>query len=122
LASHPPGANRWTVSPNLLEELERKRRELPVRHRLLLHKQPLSIQAQVRHPGPVWLDRIDTASLAPYGLGAELRHSIEKRRDALRRIGIADADPNKLAKLRELERRSVACTADPAALLRRTRP
>jgi hypothetical protein len=102
------GANRWTVSPNLLEELERKHRELPARHRLLLHKQPLSIQAQVRHPGPVWLDRIDTASLAPYGLGAELRHSIEKRRDALRRIGIADDDPNKLAKLRELERRSVA--------------
>jgi type IV secretory pathway VirD2 relaxase len=100
------GTHRWTIAPNLLEELERRHREAPARHRLLMHKQPLSLQAQVRHPGPVWLDRIDTASLAPYGLGAELHRAIDRRRDALRHIGIADGDPNKFARLRELERRS----------------
>jgi type IV secretory pathway VirD2 relaxase len=102
------GTNRWTVVPNLLEELERQHRDAPARHRLLLHKQPLSIEAQVRHPGPVWLDRIDPASLAPSGLGAEVRRALEQRRDALRHIGITDNDPDRFAKLRELERRSVS--------------
>jgi type IV secretory pathway VirD2 relaxase len=104
----PVGAKRWTVAPNLLEELERRQRDAPARHRLLMHKQPLSLQAQVQNPGPVWLDRIDTASLAPYGLGAEVHRAIERRRDALRHIGIAQGDPNRFAKLRELERRYVA--------------
>jgi type IV secretory pathway VirD2 relaxase len=102
------GPNRWTIAPNLLEELERRRRDAPARHRLLMHKQPLSLQAQVQNPGPVWLDRIDTASLAPYGLGAEVHRAIERRRNALRHIGIAPDDPNRFTKLRELERRYVA--------------
>ena len=104
----PVGAKRWNIAPNLLEELERRQRDAPARHRLLMHKQPLSLQGQVQHPGPVWLDRIDTTSLAPYGLGAEVHRAIERRRDALRHIGIAPDDPNRFAKLRELERRSVA--------------
>jgi type IV secretory pathway VirD2 relaxase len=101
------GPDRWTVSPNLVADLERKHRDAPPRHRLLLHKQPLSIQAQVGHPGPVWLDRIDAASLAPYGLGAEVRRAVGQRRDMLRQLGIAADDPNRWVKLRELERRSV---------------
>jgi hypothetical protein len=78
------------------------------RHRLLLHKQALSIEKQVRNPGPVWLDRVDTRSLAPYGLGAVVHRAIDLRRRALRYVGIHPDDPNKLAKLRELERRSLA--------------
>jgi type IV secretory pathway VirD2 relaxase len=103
----PAGPNRWTVAPNLLEDIERRHRDVPARHRLLMHKQPVSLQAQVAHPGPVWLDRIDPASLALYGLGAEVQRAIEHRRAALRHIGIAPDDPNRFAKLRELERRSV---------------
>jgi type IV secretory pathway VirD2 relaxase len=103
----PDGPNRWKIAPNLLEELERRHRDAPARQRLLLHKQPLSLEAQVRNPGPVWLDRIDTASLTPYGLGAEVHRAIERRREALRHIGIAHDDPNRLAKLRELEREAV---------------
>jgi type IV secretory pathway VirD2 relaxase len=110
------GPSRWNVAPNLLEELERRNRDAPVRHRLLMHKQPLSLEAQVRNPGPVWLDRIDTASLAPYGLGADLHRAVERRRDALRHVGIAPDDPNRFAKLRELERRSIG--GDVATTLR----
>jgi type IV secretory pathway VirD2 relaxase len=105
--ARPTGANRWTVAPNLLEELERRHRDALARHRLLIYKQPLSLQAQVPHPGPVWLDRIDPASLALYGLGAEVQRAIEHRRAALRHIGIAYDDPNRFAKLREVERRSL---------------
>jgi type IV secretory pathway VirD2 relaxase len=103
--SEAPG--RWKVSPNLLRELEQRRPEAPVRHRLLLHKQPLSLESQVRHPGLVWLDRLKTDSLAPYGLGAELRRAIEQRRDALRQLGVQPDDPKPIAKLREVERRAV---------------
>jgi Protein of unknown function (DUF3363) len=68
---------------------------------------PLSVAEQVRHPGPVWLDRTDTETLAPYGLGAEVRRAVEQRRAALRHIGIAPDDPHRLEQLRELERRTV---------------
>jgi hypothetical protein len=103
----PAGANRWKVPPDLLEQLERQHRGAPDRYRLRMHKHPLSLQAQVRYPGPVWLDRVETAALAPYGLGAEVGRAIERRRDALRHIGMAPDDPNRFEKLRELERRSV---------------
>jgi hypothetical protein len=39
------------------------------------------VQAQVRHPGPVWLDRVEQNSLAPYGFGAELKVVLEERRE-----------------------------------------
>jgi len=104
----PAGANRWTIAPNLLEEIERRHRDAPARHRLLMIKQPLPLEAQVRNPGPVWLDRIDTASLAPHGFGAEVHRAVERRTRALRQIGILPDDPDRFAKLRELERRSVA--------------
>jgi hypothetical protein len=37
-----------------------------------------------------------------------VRRALDQRRDALRHIGIADNDPDRFAKLRELERRSVS--------------
>jgi hypothetical protein len=95
------------VSPNFLQGLAEQQPDTPVRHRLLLHKEPLSLQAQVRHPGPVWIDRVKTDSLAPYGFGAELRRAVEQRREALRRLGVQPDDPNRAAKLREVERRAV---------------
>jgi type IV secretory pathway VirD2 relaxase len=103
----PAGANRWKVATDLLEQLERQQRGAPERYRLRVHKQPLSLQAQIRYAGPVWLDRVETAALAPYGLGAEVGRAIERRRDALLHIGMDPDDPNRFAKLRELERRSV---------------
>jgi type IV secretory pathway VirD2 relaxase len=81
--------------------------EAPVRHRLVVHKEALSLQAQVHHPGPVWLDRVKTDSLAPYGFGAELKGAVEQRHEALRRLGVQRDDPNRSGKLRELERRGV---------------
>jgi type IV secretory pathway VirD2 relaxase len=103
----PEAPHRWKVSPNLLRELAERQPDTPVRHRLLLHKEPLSLQAQVRHPGPVWLDRVKTGSLAPYGFGAELRRAVEQRREALHRLGVQPDDPNRATTLREVERRAV---------------
>jgi hypothetical protein len=45
--------------------------------------------------------------LAPYGFGAELRRAVQQRREALRRLGVQPDDPNRPARLRELEQRAV---------------
>jgi type IV secretory pathway VirD2 relaxase len=103
----PEAPDRWKVSPNLLEKLAERQREAPVRQRVLLRKEPLSLQGQIRHPGPVWLDRVPTDSLAPYGFGAELKRTLEQRRDALHALGIAPDDTRRDIKLREIERVAV---------------
>jgi type IV secretory pathway VirD2 relaxase len=103
----PEGPRRWKVSPDLLQKLAERQRDAPVRHRLLFRKEPLSLEAQVRHPGPVWLDRVETGSLAPYGFGAVLKRAVGQRREALRRLGVQPDDPNRSAKLRELEQRDL---------------
>ena len=97
------GANRWRVSPNLTEELERRAARLPARHRLLLHKEPRALENQVGHGGPVWLDRIKVAELAPYGFGAEVRRAVDRRREVLLKFGIQPDDPTSVSKLRDLE-------------------
>jgi pimeloyl-ACP methyl ester carboxylesterase len=61
----------------------------------------------VCHPGPVWLDRIDGASLADWGLGAELRRAHDKRREVLRTLGVAADETGDGIRLHELERRAV---------------
>jgi hypothetical protein len=103
----PEAPDRWKVPPNLLQQLAERQRGAPVRHRLVVRKEPLSLQGQVRHPGPVWLDRVKTDSLAPYGFGAELKGLVEHRREALRRLGVQPDDPNRSVKLGEIERQAV---------------
>jgi type IV secretory pathway VirD2 relaxase len=99
--------DRWKVSPNLLQELTARSRDTPTRYQVLVRKEPLSLPAQVRHPGPVWLDRIKTDALAPYGFGSELKVALAQRREALLRLGVQPDDPDRTAKLREIERRAV---------------
>jgi len=103
----PETPHRWKVSPNLVQQLTERQRGAPVRHRLLVRKEPLSLQDQVRHPGPVWLDRVETGSMARYGFGTEVRRAVERRREALRRLGVEPDDPNRSVKLLEVERRAV---------------
>ena len=103
----PEGPNRWKVSPNLLRELEERGRAGPARHQVLVRKEALSLGEQVQCQGPVWLDRVTADSLAPYGFGAEVRRALERRVDAVRHLGIQPDDPNRWAKLREVERRAV---------------
>ncbi len=103
----PEAPHRWKVSHDLLQQLAGRQRDAPVRHRLFVRKEALSLQAQVRHPGPVWLDRVETGSLARYGFGAEVKRAVEQRRETLRRLGVQPDDPSRSAKLRELERRAV---------------
>jgi type IV secretory pathway VirD2 relaxase len=101
------GPNRWSVPPDLLERLEERGRATPTRHRLEVRKLALPLEAQVAQRGPVWLDGVDRGALAPYGFGAEVARALEKRREMLRDVGIAAEDPHRVAKLRELERRTV---------------
>jgi len=70
-------------------------------------KEALRLDEQVRHRGPVWLDRMSRAGLAPYGFGAEVQRAMDERERVLRALGVDPADPTRLRKLRELERRSV---------------
>ncbi len=101
------GGSRWRVSPDLVRELEERHRTDPPRHRVVLRKEALSVEAQVEHPGPVWLDRLRADSVAPYGFGAEVKRAVEQRRDALRQLGVQPDHPNRVAALREVERRAV---------------
>jgi hypothetical protein len=67
----------------------------------------LSLQEQVVHQGPAWLDRIATEALARWGLGAEVRQAVAERREALVASASNRAIRNRVAKLCELERRAV---------------
>jgi hypothetical protein len=105
VTSDAPG--RWKVPPDLLERLAERGRDAPPRYRLVVRQEPLSLEEQVRHRGPVWLDRVDTQSLARYGFGADVREAIVERRESLRQLGIGPDDPNRHAKLSEVERSAV---------------
>jgi type IV secretory pathway VirD2 relaxase len=107
------GPARWKVPPDLVDRLAERGRDVPPRHRLVVRKEPLSLKEQVVHRGPVWLDRLETETLARWGLGADVRQAVADRREALRRLGIGPDDPDRVAKLRELERRALG--ADIAA-------
>jgi type IV secretory pathway VirD2 relaxase len=101
------GPARWKVPPDLLDRLAERGRDAPPRHRLVLRKEPLSLAEQVVHQGPVWLDRLETKTLAYWGLGADLRQAVDRRGEVLRGLGIGPDDPDRVAKLRELERRAL---------------
>jgi type IV secretory pathway VirD2 relaxase len=101
------GPNRWSVSANVIEQLEERGKVALPRHRLLFHKQPLSLDEQVRHRGVVWLDGIKPESLAPVGFGAEVGRALNERREILRGLGIPPDDSRRAQKLGELERRDV---------------
>ncbi len=45
-------SHRWKVSLDLLQRLAERQRDAPVRRRLFVRIEPLSLEAQVRHPGP----------------------------------------------------------------------
>ncbi len=101
------GPGRWKVPPDLVDRLTERARDAPPRHRLFVRKEPLSLKEQVVHQGPVWLDRVEPKTLAGWGLGADVRQAAAERREALRRLGIGPDDPDRIAKLRELERRGL---------------
>ena len=79
----------------------------PPRHRVVLRKEALGLDDQVGHRGPVLLDRLGSRPLAPYGFGSDVRVARQRRTEVLRQLGIDPADPERTAKLRELERRDL---------------
>jgi type IV secretory pathway VirD2 relaxase len=101
------GPARWKVPPDLVDRLAERGRDAPPRYRLVVRKEPLSLKEQVAHQGPVWLDRVETKTLAHWGLGADVRQAVVARSEALRRLGVEPDDPDRVAKLRELQRREL---------------
>jgi type IV secretory pathway VirD2 relaxase len=97
----------WNVPSDLLERLEVRHREQPACFQLSVQPARLSLDDQVRHQGPVWLDSVDRATLARQGFGAEVLAAIERRQQALHALGIRADDPRRLAKLRDVEARAV---------------
>jgi type IV secretory pathway VirD2 relaxase len=77
------------------------------RQRVVVRKDALGLEEQVSHRGPVVLDRLAGQPLAPYGFGAEVERALKRRAERLRSLGIDPADPERVAKLRELERRAL---------------
>jgi hypothetical protein len=100
------GPGRWTVPADFIEKLEARGRMGLDRERLWIQKLP-PLDATSGHPGPVWLDHVERDTLAPWGFGADVGRALDKRRDALRSLGVAPDDPRRDAKLRELARRAV---------------
>jgi type IV secretory pathway VirD2 relaxase len=97
----------WNVPSDLLEQLETRHREQPARCWLSVQPERLSLDAQVRHPGPVWLDTVDRGTLTRQGFGAEVLAAAERRQRTLHELGIAADDPRRVVKLRTLEQRAV---------------
>ena len=102
-----PEPGRWVVPSDLLDQLQKRHREAPARYRVSLDAMPLALDAQVGWRGPVWLDTLDAGRLATKGFGAEVLAALERRREVLRELGIAPDDPQRDAKIRGLERRTV---------------
>jgi type IV secretory pathway VirD2 relaxase len=98
---------QWIVPSDLLEQLEKRHREAPARYRVSLQALPLALDAQVCRRGPVWLDTLDAGRLATKGFGAECLAALERRHQALRDIGIAPDGPDRDAKIRDLQQRTV---------------
>jgi type IV secretory pathway VirD2 relaxase len=117
-------AGKWAVPTGLVEKLDARDKAEP-RHRLFVQKQALGLADQVKHPGPVWLDRVNLEGFAYYGFGAEVREAVRKRQEVLRTFGIDPSDPARNRALRELERnvlaRRIAATGG-AQLLERMPP
>ena len=78
----------------------------PDRPGVVVRKEPLALQEQVAHRGPVLLDQLETMPLAPYGFGIDVRAAIESRKRVLRDLGVDPATPNRIGHLRELERQA----------------
>jgi type IV secretory pathway VirD2 relaxase len=97
----------WNVPPDLLERLETRHRDQRASYRLSMQPARLSLDAQVHHQGPVWLDSVDPATLTRQGFGAEVLAAAERRQQALHELGIRADDPQRVAKLRDLEQRAV---------------
>jgi len=74
------GPGRWTVPADLIERLEKRPRTEPPRERRWLQKLPLSLEAMPGHRGPVGLDQLDGAALAPGGFCADVRRAVDQRR------------------------------------------
>jgi hypothetical protein len=98
--------DQWVVASNLLEKIGAGAKCVP-RYRLSLELERAILEDQVRRRGPVWLDTVDTERLANSGFGAEVRAAVERRHQAMRELGIAPDDPQRIGKLRDLERRAV---------------
>jgi type IV secretory pathway VirD2 relaxase len=101
------GVGRWKVPPDLVARLTERASDAPPRYRLVVRKEPLSLKEQVSHQGPVWLDRLEPKTLSRWGLGADVQQAVAERREALHRLGIGPDDPDRVPKLRELERRAL---------------
>ncbi len=71
-----------------------------------IERQTLTLDQQVKHPGPVWLDRVDRAELGSAGFGAEVSRAIGARDEYLKSQGIAPDAPHRAARIRDLERRA----------------
>lgn len=81
----------------------------PPKPRVFIDRQR-DINAQIQHPGPVWLDEILRYRVAPNGFGAELHQAAARRQHALLELGVpSDGSPAAVRwRLGELERRVLA--------------
>jgi hypothetical protein len=96
---------RWSVPTDLLEQLEQRHRAAPERYHVSVQPLAQSLDRQVAHRGPVWLDTLDETALSRRGFGADVRTALEKRRGLLRELGVDHCDPHHGAKRQELARR-----------------
>ncbi len=105
VAAQGPGA--WRVPGDFIERLEAMDRAAPARFRLSIQPSRLSLDAQVVHTGPVWLDTVEPASLAKTGFGADVATALARRSKHLGGLGVDPDSAQRDVQLRDLERRAV---------------
>jgi hypothetical protein len=99
----PEAADRWRITPNLLQELETRHQRAPARYELRVRKEP-SLEQQVRHPGPTVLDGLKADTLSPTRFGADVKRALEERQAVLARLGIRFDEPDRSARAPESAR------------------
>jgi hypothetical protein len=108
---HRLDGGKWAIPATLTQQLDERDKAEP-RHRLFIQRQSLALYEQVKHPGPVWLDRVSLEGLAYYGFGADVRKAVRDRQEMLRTFGIDPNDPGRHRALSALERKALALSRD----------
>ncbi len=72
--------------------------------RVWVRKTALSIEEQITHRGPTWLDKLSLKTLSPIGFGPELTKALGRRDEFLKGLGITPGSPNLFEALRSLAR------------------
>lgn len=104
----------WTVSKNIVEVLNKKDIETPLKNINISRETDLKLKDQIKYKGRTWLDRFtddsDKSHLYRSGFGAEVKKLSKIRAQYLLTLGIDPNDPARAKKLDLIEKEELQKT------------